>query len=471
MLDNLRITTPIPASDHVGKVVPNKETPAVIPTDPAKVTTRNQNDQSGQKNSLDLTWDNRSVFQKFTSQLQQTPGLAQTLQKLLLSTMTHQNVANTASPLSALLTQLANSTKMSKQEIIDNLIFQQKHSTKFSGELFQIFRNLMKANGSAELRDYLGQFIKSYDGFTSANETMSAIFAQLKEITGYIPQSYRQELEQQISLLPTITDKESIDSSLFLLKEKILPLIGKYISAFNDFGEIRGKVSLLMHNVSRLNIGSQEKLLSRFEELMGYCQYKTNISSTDLTRLRLLFMENINQPQPVKNDFLDALIKVLFASNQENTSSTRQTMLSDTVNTILLNNSVYMPFTHLFLPIQYNGAFLFSEIWIEKQEDRENGKSGENPKKPINLYLAFDIEGLGNFKMSIAWDDHKVNCKLNYPDQLKNEDYTIRRDITKIFAENGFLAESVNTTSDLSPFADILMKKVYERKREVDVTI
>ncbi|HMM07163.1 MAG TPA: hypothetical protein PKD52_10945 [Clostridiales bacterium] len=467
----MRITTPIPASDNIGKVVPNKETPAVIPTDPAKVTTRNQNDQSGQKNSLDLTWDNRSVFQKFTSQLQQTPGLAQTLQKLLLSTMTHQNAANTASPLNALLTQLANSTKMSKQEIIDNLVFQQKHSTKFSGELFQIFRHLMKANGSPELRDHLGQFIKSYDGFTSANETMSAIFAQLKEIMAYIPQSYRQELEQQMSFLPTVTDQEAIKSSLFLLKEKILPLLGKYISAFNDFGEIRGKVSLLMHNVSRLNVGSPEELISRFEELMGYCQYKTNISATELTRLRLLFMESIDQPQQLKNDFLDALIKALFASNQENTSSTRQTMLIDTVNTILLNNSVYMPFTHLFLPIQYNGAFLFSEIWIEKQEERENGKSTESHKKPVNLYLAFDIEGLGHFKMAIAWDDHKVNCKLNYPDQLKNDDYTIRRDITKIFAENGFLAESINTTSDLSPFAEILMKKVYERKREVDVTI
>lgn len=471
MLDNLRITTPIPASDHVGKVMPNKETPTVIPTDPAKVTTRSQNDQSGQKNALDLTWDNRSVFQKFTSQLQQTPGLAQTLQKLLLSTMNHQKVANTASPLNALLTQLANSTKMSKQEIIDHLVFQQEHSTKFSGELFQIFRNLLKADGSLELRDCLGQFIKSYDGFTSTKETMSAIFAQLKEIMGYVPQSYRQELEQQVGLLPTATDQESIHSSLSLLKEKILPLLGKYISDFNDFGEIRGKVSLLMHNVSRLNVGSPEELISRFEALMGYCQYKTNIPSLELSRLRLLLMKGMHQPQQLKNDFLDALIKVLFASNQENLSPTRQTMLNDTVNTILLNNSVYMPFTHLFLPIQYNNAFLFSEIWIEKQEEREREKSADSNNKPVNLYLAFDIEGLGHFKMSIAWNDNKVNCKLNYPDQLKTEDYTIRRDITKIFAENGFLAESINTNADLSQFADLLMKKVYERKREVDVTI
>lgn len=471
MLDNLRITTPIPATDHVGKAVPNKETPAVIPTDPTKVTTRNQNDQSGQKNNLDMTWDNRSVFQKFTSQLQQTPGLSQTLQKLLLSTVTHQHLANTASPLNALLTQLANCTKMSKQEIIDNLIFQQKHSTKFSGELFEIFRNLMKANGSPELKEYLGQFIKSYDGFTSAGETLAAISAQLKEIMAYIPRSYRQELEEQISLLPTATDKESLSTALFLLKEKILPLLGKYISDFNDFGEIRGRVSLLMHNISRLNVGSQEELVNRFEALINHCRYQTNISAPDLNRLRLLFMENLTRPQQLKNDFLDALIKVLFASNREGTSSTRQTMLNDTVQTILLNNSVYMPFTHLFLPIQYHNNFLFSEIWIEKREEKENGKSGGNPEKPLNLYLAFDIEGLGHFKMSIAWTEQKVNCKLNYPEQLRNDDYSIRREVTKIFAENGFLAENVDTASDLSRFADILMKKVYERKREVNVTI
>lgn len=470
MSDNLRITTPIPASDNIGKTLSNKENPAVvIPTDPTKVTTRNQNDQSGQKNALDLTWDNRSVFRNFTVQLQQTPGLSQTLQKFLLSTMTHANSADAASPINALLTQLANSTKMSKQEIIENLMFQQEHSTKFSGELFQIFRNLMAANSSQEFKDYLGQFIKSYDGFVSANETMSAIFAQLKEITRYIPQSYRKELNQQIDLLHASTDNETIKSNLVLLKEKILPLLGKYISDFNDFGETRNLVSLLMHDVSRLNVGSQEELISRFDELMSFCQYKTNISSTELTQLKLLFAENMNHPQQVRNDFLDSLVKVLFAANQDALASAGQTMLNDTINTILLNNSVYMPFIHLFLPIQYNNAFLFSEIWIEKQD--ENKKPSENHKKAVTIHLSFDIEGLGNFKMSIAWNDNKVNCQLNYPDALKSDDYAIRKDITKIFAENGFFAESINTSVDLSQFADILMKKIYERKRTVDVTI
>lgn len=469
MLDHLRITTPIPASDSIGKTLPNKEAPTVIPTDPAKVSTRNQNDQSGQKNALDMTWDNRSVFQKFAAQLEQTPGLDQTLQKLLLSTIAHQNTTSDASPLNALLIQLANSTKMSKQEIIDNLIFQQKHSTKFSGELFHIFRDLAKTNSSPELKDYLGQFIKSYDSFVSTKETMSAIFAQLKEISAYIPQAYRKELAQQMELLYTSADKDHIKSNLFLLKEKILPLLGKYIADFNDFGEVRGKVSLLMHNVSRLNVGSKEELVSRFDELLGYCQYKTNISSNELTRLRLLFMESVNQTQPLKNDFLDSLIKVLFASNQENLSTTGQTMLNDTVSTILLNNSVYMPFTHLFLPIQYNDSFLFSEIWIEKQEDKE--KTGDRNKKTVNLYLAFDIEGLGHFKMSIALKDHEVKCKVNYPDMLKTDDHEIRREITKIFAKNGFSAENINTTADLSQFADILIKKIHERKREVNVTI
>jgi hypothetical protein len=469
MSDNLRITTPIPASDQISKTPSNKENATVIPPDPTKVSTRNQNDQSGQKNALDLTWDNRSIFQEFTKQLQQTPGLSQTLQKFLLSTINHTNAAKTASPLNALLSQLASSTKMSKQEIIENLIFQQEHSTKFSGELFQIFRNLMKSNASQELRNYLGQFIKSYDGFVSANKTTSAIFAQLKEISNGIPQSYRKELDQQIGLLQIATADEHIKANLFLLKEKILPQLGKYISDLHDFGEIRDKVSLLMHNVSRLNVGTKEELLGRFEELLSFCQYKTNISSNDLSRLRLLFRESISNTQQIKNDFLDSLLKVLFAVNQEKIASTGQTMLNDTIQTILLNNSVYMPFTHLFLPIQYNNSFIFSEIWVEKKNQDET--SANNKEESTNIYLTYDIEGLGDFKMSISWKDNSVNCNLNYPDILKTDDNKIRKGIAKIFAENGFLAENINTSSDLSQFADVLMKKIYERKQAVDVTI
>ena len=469
MADNLRITAPITNNDNVGKVQQHRESANVIPNDPSKVTSRNYNDQSGQKNTLQFKWDNRSVFQKFVGEFEKTPSLSQTLQKFLLSTISHPSVDDNASPIQELLNKLANITKMNHQEIVDNLMFQQENSTKFSSQLFQILKALAKYNSSPDLKDYLGQFLKSYDGYISANATMSVILSQLRNISNRIPETYRNQLESLMSDLLLPLTNENIKPNLIMLKEKILPLLNKYVTDFNDFGETRDKISLLIHDISRLNVSSKDEVITRFNDLIGYCQYKTNISANSLNILKDLFIKTVDNPVKVKNEFLDLLISVFTASDSNNISSTGQTMLNETFKTLLLDNSVYMPFTHLFLPIQYNEHFMFSEIWIEKPDD--NDLFTDDLEKPVNIYVSFEIAELGKFTMLISWKDKKINCNIEYPKKIKSDDLQIKKDIASIFSNNGFIAEKVTTSTELSDISSQIIKKVYEGKREVDVTI
>lgn len=469
MADNLRITTPINNSDHISKAMP-KETSAVETINPAKVTSRNNTDQSGQsKSSLNFALDNRSVFQKFVEQLQHTPALSQTLEKLLLGTLPNMKTGTLSNPLQQALAELLAKAPMDEQQMLENLVFQQQHSTKFSGPLFHMLKDMSTGSPpDSDLNAFLGRFLKAYDGFMSAKTTTDNIIMQLKELMAYIPKSYRTGIEEQIAKLQPMNSEQQLQQNLQVLKEKILPLIGRYVSATNDFGESREKIALLVHDISRLNVSSREEVTARFQELVDFCQYELNMPGDTLHQLRMLFVRTMTDKHVVKNEFVESLVQLLMFDSKKELTGTSQTMLRETVNALLLDNSVYMPFTHLFLPVQYQGAFMFAEMWVEK--DNSNGKAGEE-QHPLKMYLSFDIQNLGSFQIALSVLNNRVSCDFCSPPTLRVQESTMKQDISQIFLANGFTPERVEAISEPTQALTEVLRRVYERRSAVDVTI
>ena len=132
-----------------------------------------------------------------------------------------------------------------------------------------------------------------------------------------------------------------------------------------------------------------------------------------------------------------------------------------------------MPFTHLLLPLNYNGQFLFSEIWIEKDDDSgKSSKKSRGEPKPVRLYLSFDIKTLGNFEASIALSRGKADIQMRCPPALMKNSREIGSRISEIFSRNGLSAQSVEFLQEGGPSIEKrVLQRIYERKNVIDVTV
>lgn len=478
MPDNLRITTPINA-ENVGKLKTPERAPVNAPVvDPTKVFSKSENAKDAGRQAGLL--DSNSVFGGFMTALSKSPMLSESLGKMIFGALAGMNdEIQTGNPANPVLSALADAVVMNKQDMLVNLLYQQKHLTVFSAEIFKLFQQLSQNPSSPAFSQYLGNFLKAYDGYRSSASVMAGAEKQLRGILRYIPKSYREPIEQVMTglKLPTNAQKTvyssgyadggDFDTDLALFKEKILPLLARYVSTFNDFGEVRDKISLLVHDIAILNVGSRTQVGESFQALLEYCRYEMNLSSADVSRLRQSFAELLNNlPLENSNKLAEALSGALLAGQNSGVYAAGSITLMDAMNALLMDYSVYMPFFHLFLPALYRGRFLFADIWMEKK------KSAWDEQSPPGqtLYIRFDIHDFGVFQGELTINYKEVMCQLYLPQMLAGQTAAVEQDIRGIFAANGLLARVTCTAGEMDIYEKI-KQRVGQERDGVNVTV
>lgn len=473
MPDNINVSTPISGNTNVNR--PNqmpKESVQVNVIDPTKVNQPNTNKQSEQNADLDLLFSRHSVFSTFINQLRQVPALNQTLQKIMFELFMRKDGLHMSDALPLSFEQLAASAEMEKTDIFKNLQFQNENRSKFSGELFDILRGLGKQENNGEFEVHLAKFLKAYDTVFSAPETMKEITSQLELLSDRLPNYYSRKLQPLTEELLTSGSSDAIDHNLTILKEKILPFLANYAASTKDSGEARDTINLLVHTLARMNAGSRADLVNKFVDLLDYCRYNLHLPANLYNRLQELFAEKLTDSGEMQgNIFFDSLMKSLSDGLKQSTSTVSQSLYKDACSALLLDNSVYMPFTHFFLPVSYHGQNMFTDIWIEK--DSGNGRSKqEDNKRPTRVYLTFTVQGLGYLEMIIELLETKVSVHLNCPSALQDKDRVIQGDLSDIFSKSGLTPDEITLTYGGAPkVPEQILKKVFEWRNMVDVSV
>lgn len=140
------------------------------------------------------------------------------------------------------------------------------------------------------------------------------------------------------------------------------------------------------------------------------------------------------------------------------------------LNNMLLNESVYMPLIHSFLPAKFMGKTFMSEVWIDP--DAEKTLSNDPYKRLTKIFMKFDIENLGAFEMILNSKEKIVEYQLFFPKDLTDKTNEMKDNLNAIFKENGFKTQNSTLQPLYKPKTLIeVFPVIAERNDSINVTI
>lgn len=476
--NNISIKTNNPVNDNnlnKQKVKTDQVTPFDA-IDPTKVTKPVKQDPGSQTGQNHLNYNPDSVFDKFIKSLQNSPVLSENANKLLLNKQFINHNIKSDSVLNTLFETFLKNIEMNDSEILNFLKFQQGTYTKFHGDFFNSLRNLLKSNpNNNDFKLILRNFLRSYDCFTSVKETNKSINAALNNIERNMPDMLKKPFNELADKLIADNSTKSSDINLNVLKNDILPFVGRYISKMNDFGPVRDYVSVLIHNIVRLESASKENFSDDLDNLFEYIKYNFNVDENDMQSLKMSLINTYETSSNIKNDSIDSFLKLLESGIKDSDNVVNRGVMGDVADSLLFSQNVHIPLTHMFLPLNYNGMYMFSEVWIGKEYDDYNmdkKSSQRDYSQSYKVFITFDIQNVGYFETTLVLKESKLSLEIFVPASLADSKELMKNDLNKILSKNNL------SVADLKIFENVKKRKFYEvfsnlseRKSSVDVTI
>lgn len=473
--NNISVKTNNAVNDNIlnnPKVKPEQVLPIDI-TDPTKVTRAPKQASSNQTGQNPLNYNPNSVLERFIQSLQNSPVLAEGARKLLLSKQFINHNINSDPVLKPLFESFLKNIEMNDAEILNFIKFQQGTYTKFHGEFFDALRVLLKsAPDSKDFKAVLKNFLRSYDCFVSAEETTKSIDAALKNIERNLPAILKKPFgEMAEKLIPG--GAGAMDSNLGLLKNEILPFIGRYVSKMNDFGPVRDYVSVLIHNTVRLETASKDNFSNDLENLFEFIRYNFDVGEEYIEALKASLINTYETSSDVKNNSVESFLELLKTGARDSESLAGKSVMGDMAESLLFSHSVHIPLTHMFLPLNYNGMFMFSELWIGKEYEESSGKKGNTGyQQSYKVFVTFDIQSLGYFETTLTLKDSNLALDIYVPGNLSEYIEKIKNDLNVLLSKNNLNVTNMTVQESVKKrkFNEVF-SNLAERKNGIDVTI
>lgn len=454
------------SDNAVTKLKPKTEIPFDV-IDPAKVTRTPEKESESQVKQELFNYNPDSVFDKFVKSLQNSPVLSASAKKLLLSKQFINGNIKKDPVFSVFFESFLKNIEMNDSEILEFLKFQKGTYTKFQGEFFNELRNFLIADDRKDFKVILNNFLRSYDCFVSVEETNKSIGAAIKNIERNLPDILKTTFNEMTEKL--ILDAKYTDLNLGILKNEVIPFLGKYISRMNDFGILRDYVSVLVHNLIRLEFSSKDIFSDELENLFAYLKYNFDIDDKQMDILKKSFIDTYETTSSAKNDSVKAFLTLLKDGAAKSESPVNKSLMKEMADSILFSHNVNIPLIHMFLPLNYNGMFMFSEIWIGREEHK---KARPGYEQTYKVFITFDIQNLGYFESILKLSKNKLVLDIYVPCGISSYTEKIKKDLDALLCKNGIITEGVNVREcvKVRRFNEVF-SNLAERKNSVDVTI
>ena len=461
----VRITPPVPGGDpNVQNIV-----------DPDRVV--RPDGQEGQQGSGDAT---NSFAARFVSNVmtfvQRLRG-AQDLPEVFLTVLLGQSVevsSGITTGFAAEMAKFLEFIKMDEGQLMDFLENQVQSGSRFTGALFQVLRNAYDGTTSELTKNDILQFVRRFADYTSTPHIEDNIIRMTDEMTEALPGKWSNQLTEILAHLENSIDAGDREGSLKLLREQVFPLVSKYVSLTHDHGLARNLLSAMTLDVARYENSSEEGLLQAFRHLANSEVLPREIADLPDSELLRLLKDTDFFKASESNTFADRMAKVTHRALSGESGVNTQEAFHHIMNSVLINESVYMPLQHIMLPLNWNGNLMFSELWIDpdaERDERSRGKDGGGG--PVQrILIKMDVQSLGAFDVLIQNRSEGVSMLVTCPKAVAEYTPQVTQSLRNILARNGLNVEQVQVAEQHRPLTvSEVFPKLFERMSGVNVKI
>ena len=473
MPDLLGVTNAVPGND--ANLI-NRNMPS-IPSDPrlqnAPDLTRvsrsdNRTEQQGAGDSGAARYDSNYIT--FLQRMSSTPGLTQSMTEVLRTYQGTRVSSGMEEGIAVEMSALMEMLKMDEGEFASFFRSQVELGSRFSGPLFNILREAFGSSGSEALRGNILQFLKRYSDYSSSQHVEGNLLRTLTRLTRSIPSSYGNQLLGMVSDLEGKMAKGDRSGALKLLQGTILPFLSGYTSRTNDMGLSRSLISLLSLDVARYESGSMDGVMQAFRQLGASTMLREKLGGVgEVDLLRLLQGSRFAQAAG-KDQFADQLAQTAQRALRGGAGMETQEAFRNIVSAFLINESVYMPLTHVALPLEWDGKMMFSELWVDPDAE-DNLKRGRGDRdNTIRFLFKVDIQDLGFFDMVLTYRQDNVDLQIFSPPSVADFAGTVQGEMGRILSENGLKPVNVQVQAMTRPLdVSAVFPKIYEGENSINV--
>ena len=476
MPDLLGVTNAVPGND--ANLI-NRNMPS-IPNDPrvqnatdlnrvSRPDNRAERQDAGETGSQAARYD--SNFITFLQRMSETPGLARTMAELLRSYQGTRVSSGMEEGIAVEMSALLEMLKMDEKAFSAFFRSQMDLSRRFSGPLFNILREAFGNSGSEVLRGNILQFLKRYSDYSTSQHVQGNLLRTLTRLTRAIPASYGNQLLAMVSELEGKMGAGDRSGALKLLQGSIMPFLAGYTSRTNDMGLSRALISLLALDVARYESGSKEGVMQAFRQLGGSAMLREKLGGvSEVDLLRLLERSRFGQASG-SDRFADQLAQTAQRALRGGSGAEVQDAFRNIVSAFLINESVYMPLTHLVLPLEWQGKMMFSELWVDP--DAENNlKNGRGDRENVVRFLfKMDIQDLGFFDIVLTCQRENVDLQIFGPPAVADFAGTVQGEMGRILSENGLKPVGVQVQAMERPLdVSAVFPKIFEGENSINVS-
>lgn len=475
MPDLLGVTNAVPGNDTN---LINRNMPQ-IPNDPRiqnapdlnrVVRSDNRTEQQGADETGSQAARYDSNFISFLQRMNETPGLAQTLAEVLRfyqgTVVSSGMEKGIALEMSALLEML----KMDEGEFSAFFRSQMQLGNRFSGPLFSILREAYSNSPSEVTKGNILQFLKRYSDYSSSDHVQGNLLRTLTRLTRSIPASYGNQLLNMVSELQEKMNAGDRSGVLKLLQGTIMPFLAGYTSRTNDMGLSRSLISLLALDVARYESGSKESVMQAFRQLGSNAVLREKLGGlTEEDLLRLLSKSEFTQAAE-KDQFASKLAQTAQRALRGGAGMEAMDAFRNIVSAFLLNESVYMPLTHLALPLEWNGRMMFSELWVDPDAEDNLKKGRGNRDNVIRFLFKIDIQDLGFFDIVLTCQRENVDLQIYGPPAVSDFSGMVQGEMSRILSDNGLKPNVVQVQPMARPLEiSTVFPKIFEGENSINV--
>lgn len=484
MPDILGVTNPVPGRDNANNLT-NRNVPLTqgntqnnpniqnVP-DLGKVvhadgrTDRQDNTLLG--NQQPIRYD--SNFETFIQRLRETPNLAESLSRLFGGREGTVVMSGMSAGVAEEMAQIMKMMRMNPEELLAFLKGQMKNGSRCGGALFALLRNAYANASSVNVREDILQFIKAYMDHVSSEHIGKNILRNMQGMADGMPASWGEKIREMMAQIQNDMEAGDREAVLNALRQKVFPHMAEYVGRTHDLGTPRELLSMLTLDMTRYENGSLENLLDSFRRLVSYGTLKDQLGGIDDQALLTLLRANLFDPAANANQFADHLAAAAArAMNGEGDANT-QSIFRQLVAAMVINESVYMPVNHFILPLEWNGKFLFSEMWVDPDAERENEGGRHRSGSCVKILFKMDVQGLGAFDVLLTSVDKEVSMNVLCPQTVTPFADRIGQALTGILTRNGFKAGDVLVRQMQRPLTlTEVFPQIFERRNSVNVKV